>query len=1159
MPSSSRLFFLFLCVGLSTSLAGCGGGGGNGGPPPPPPPPPSSLAISFSPPSLTMVPNSSVTITISATESGTTATPTVTISSLPTGVTTNATFPISVPAGGASITVQTTNNAAPGNYAISFNGQAGTASTTAGLPINILAIGSALNLTASSTEVLIPIGSSQQLKITASTFPLVDYNVFLGIIGLPPGVTASFNPTVIVPGQNSTLTLTAASNAPAATNVPITVTGSPTAPVTTVNASFLAQIGPPPGSLANNRTDYVSTGGTIAGAVYDAVHKLIFSSNRSWDKVDVISTTTHAIQTSISVRSPLGVDITQDGSTVWVTTESQMVYEINTVTFAAKQHLLPDLLDPGAPFAHHWVGHGIYALSDGTLLLESGFLADWDPTSNALTELTIPQGTFVGIVRRSGNAKRLYSISADSSGDSYYYDVQTKSFSPILHTDGYSVTIAINQDATRVAIGSLGQVPKLYDGNLNLIGVLPGGGVLGIEGESFFQGGMVFSSDNQFLYEICMPTNNPIILKINANTGSGLTAAPALPMIPVSFELGPPFYMAEPFGVDSTGLVFGIQDFGIAFDDSSDVQNFVIGEPGNPTFLQHMSPYVGPIAGGTTSGGFGNSFSFAPDVWYGGNRGIAQLDSGGSLTITSPAGSALGPVNIKFLFPDGTEAFDPLFFSYGPVVQYAVMSGASPSGGVTGQIAGFGLPTDGTGGTLTVGGTAATIIPTPSFGAPHTGEPFPTFVTSYTVPAGSPGWVDIALTTPNGNSTLPKSFFYAQSVTDHSSADTFRAVLFDPKRQQVYLSAGDHIDVFSLGSNTFLTPLQPPAQGAAKRFMGLSMTPDGSELLAADMLDGSIAVINPDNPPASIFIPVVPAVTQGSCTNGPVNALPIPGNKALALYGYLPEAPCQPGGALYTVDLTSHASSPTFIPQSCNASGAQNMAGSHDGTKIALTIGSGGGPICIYDPVQNTGSANANFPFNAAAISGDGNVAASLFNFLDASAKAIGGVAKPSVYFNAFAPGILNTLNDSGSLYFVPYQNSFDIIDVQHGTVRIRFSLNETISSIATAPMAIDSGGRRIFLITNQGLTIVDLGVAPLSIGSLNATTASAGSQITLRGSGFAASTIATIDGISATVTFTDENTLTLTIPAVSLGPATIVLKNSDGTQYTLGNLLIIQ
>jgi hypothetical protein len=121
----------------------------------------------------------------------------------------------------------------------------------------------------------------------------------------------------------------------------------------------------------------------------------------------------------------------------------------------------------------------------------------------------------------------------------------------------------------------------------------------------------------------------------------------------------------------------------------------------------------------------------------------------------------------------------------------------------------------------------------------------------------------------------------------------------------------------------------------------------------------------------------------------------------------------------------------------------------------------------------------------------------------------------------------------------------------------MRFALTETISSTAS-PIAIDSGGQLMFLITNAGLTVVDLGAAPLSIGSVGQQTASVGSQVTLLGSGFNAQTTAKVGSVPALVTYTDENTLTITIPAVSSGPQDVILTRGDGTTYTLENAIIL-
>ena len=725
---------------------------------------------------------------------------------------------------------------------------------------------------------------------------------------------------------------------------------------------------------------------------------------------------------------------------------------------------------------------------------------------------------------------------------------------------------AVNFDGSRVAVYDTSGL-NLYDGNLNLLGPIAGGGVLG---SGLLKGGMVFSPTSGDLFEVSMPTDMPVILTIDPNSLNAVNIAPAMGMIPVMTELSPSFYMAAPFAVDSTGMVLGVQDYGITFDDSTFSQNLLTTQLGPCVYMQHMSPYVGPLAGGTTSGGFGCAFPpITPAVWYGANRGTASLSisagqpvSLGELTITSPPATLLGPVNLKFLFPDGTEIFDPLFFSYGPLIRYAAISGASPEGGAAGMIDGYGMPSDSAGGTITVGGSAATIVPS----AAGFTSPFPSTALSFTVPPGNPGWADITVNTQTGTSTLSKAFFYAESVSDYSSTDAFTAVLYDSSRQQLYLSAGDHIDVFSLGSNQFVSPLTPPAQGASKQFAGLALTPDGSELLAADLLDGSLAVINPDSPANSYFIPIAPASGQPACNTGPLYVASAIGGEAFVVYGAMPGIGCGLGGSLYAVNLTSK----TATVDTCCANGNDSVASSADGSEIAI----GGSDLYVYNVAQQSlFSTGAAYQSGTATISGDGNVVAQQSVFTDSTANIVGQIANS---FGNFSPAVLTPIttsspdgltltplldpqfNASGSLYFLLHPNLVDVVDVQHGTLRMRFSLTETISNVA-APLAVDSGGQYVYLLTNKGLTIVNLGEALLSIGSLNPTRASPGTLVTVRGSGFNASITATVGGQAATVRFIDQNTLTLTVPSVSPGPSDIVLSNGNGTTYTLENGLTVQ
>lgn len=1143
---SSLSLGLLLSVVLS-SCASCGGGGGNSSPPP------IQFAIIVSPTAATIYPSSAFTVLVTA-STNSSSQPSLTSVTLPAGISTTASFPLAIPSGGVSVQFQTSSSIAAGNYTLKFSGSLGSISSNADLVATVQTNPPGFFFPSPLfSEIAVPVGGSSQVQVTTIVNGQATYGVQLSVSGLPPGTSATINPPTINVGQSATVTISAGSSAPLAQNVSITLTGTPSAPVSPATVSFLLDVAPKPGSLPDNRTDYVSTEHTPFAAVYDPTHQLIFASNDSWNRVEVISSTTHARVKRISIPEPRGIDITQDRSTVWVTTGSRQMFAINTTTFEVSRYLLP-LGGSGS----YWEGWQVFVLSDGSMMIVSTAgqftgsfgIVIWNPATNAISFPAIPFPLDNTVYNRSGDGKRAYLFNNHIGGAVMFYDVASQTFSSSTTLNAEGFNSAVNTDGSRfILCNDVGGF--VYDGSYNQLGVIPpcGPGVA-----PFFEGGAVFSADGQFIYEEVL-ANIPQILKIDTSTLNLVSTAPAMPMIPVMTELSPPYFVPNPFAVDDTGMVFGIEFWGIAFDDSTYAQSYSAAQPGTPFFMQHMGPYFGPVSGGTMSGGFGNAFSITPDVWYGSTRGTASIGAGGDLTITSPASTVPGPVNIKMIFPDGIEVFDPLFFSFGPYLQYPLVSGAPPQGNVPGQVGGYGLPGDNITGTFSVGGAAASVGPPGPFGLNFAGTPYPNKVLSYTVPPGSPGWADLKLTTPDGTSTLPRGLFYAKSVTDYASTDTFTAVLYDRVRQQLYLSAGDHIDVFSLQSNTFVAKWNPPSAGNAKQFTGLSLTPDGSSLLAADLMDGSLAVLSPDNPATNYVIPITPVQTGNpGCNIGPLYVAGLINHTAAVQLGGLPSSAggCPPYGSVYMVDLATRAVSP--FPTS---SASDDLSATNDGSKLAF------GGLCVYDAVANSSSCGSSAQTFGPVISGDGHATASEFVLADSVANVVGRVARPEVYYSALnsdaahTPLLAPKLNDSGSLYYFAFPSFVDIVDFQHGILRIRFSLSETISNTAT-PMAIDTSGRYLYLITGIGLTIIDLGEAPLSISWLSAATAPPGTQITVRGSGFNTFTTATVGGQAASVVFVDTNTLTLTVPTLSAGPATIVLSNGGGQTYTATGLLTI-
>lgn len=1166
---------LFLLV---IAMIGCGGGGsagnhGGGGDLLP------TLSLSVSPANPTIYSGVSFSVLVTATESGITATPTITLGSLPAGLSTSSVFPMSVPKSGATIGFTTSTSIAPGNYSVPISGTADSATASASIALQVSAGTPPVAYFARGlfNEVGLAQGASTtlQFQLLGSS----DYNVALSLGGLPSGVSASINPQNIIPGDTFQLTLTASAGAAPAQNVELTLTGTPSANIASPSSTFLLDITPISNVGWSNQTSYVSTRATPFSAVYDPAHQLIYAANQVWNSIEIISDKTRTPVHSISVRDPRGMDLSLDGTRVWVATGSQVMYSIDTSTFKATRYQLPGVAKSIGDPSGSWEGAQVLSLADGTLLLivspitgdGSAYALLWDPTANKVTQLTLPAGlpTEWGVFARSGDGKRVFVLGGDENETSCVYDVLNKTFStPIqLSSFGYASLVAANADGSRVAVADVNGL-TLYDGSLNPIAPLFGDGGWGaFPAEELFPGGFVFSPDGSTLYEETESTAIPTIVTIDVATQQPVALAPAMPVIPTFSELSPSFYIPMPFAVDSNGMLLGIEYHGIAFDDSTAHMNYSLLDPGSPTFLQHMSVYAGPLSGGTTSGGFGNAFSLVPDVFYGAAKGTASLSSN-SLSITSPPASASGPVDVKLLFPDGIEVFDPQFFTYGVQLQDAIISGGAPQGGVAAKLDGFGLPLDPSQDTVSIGGNKATVTSTVTQYPPFTGEQTDMFL-SYTTPSGVPGWADLTVTTPNGSSTLPHSFFFAKSVTDYALSDTPTFALLDSKRNQLYLSAGNHIDVFSLSSFTFATPLSSPVSGS--QFQGLSMTPDGSTLLAADLTNGAVAVIDPDAPSGAYEIGLPGSVSSyNQCSVGPLFvAADNQGNAWVTAGAVVGQPSCGPQGSPVFIANLSAKTSSKLSATSCGGglTSATFVSAPDDGSFVAMS-----GGFRIYLPAQQTcipvaGPAQE----YAVTVSGDGNLLGLDRAFVDSSGYVIGRFAYPSVfypqasssaYYNyvPYQDGALQNpkLNGSGSLYYWAYPGYIDVVDVQHGKPALRFGLTETVSN-SVSPMAIDSSGQHIYLITNRGLTIVDLGNAPLAIGHFSQTTASAGTQIVVRGSGFQSGITVSVGGTPATTLFTDSSTLTFTLPTVNSGLQDVTLSNPDGKTYNLQNALTIQ
>ena len=439
------------------------------------------MSLCTTPSPTTVFPNSNFSFTVQPSEVNSPGNGTLTLGSLPTGVTV-ATSTVPLPPAGATIHLQAATSTAAATYDLALTGTVGAASATSDFNFTVsTAAPPTFYLSSTQTVLGVPIGGSGSIQYSSMSTPGVDFDITPSVTGLPSGTAATFSPTVFSVGQSVTVTLSAANNAPVTQNASVTLVGTPAAQTATASASFFVDVTQPPGSLPGSRTDFVSTAGTPYGAVYDPTHNLIFVSVPDWNRVYLISSSTHKIVKTIPVRSPRSLDITPDYSRVWVQTATQLIYGIDTTTLQANQYVLPSGPVSSSGLAVNFSHDTLLALSDGTVFLYfddsgsggGGQVGVWNPQTNKITILASGLITGWDIPIRSGDGTVVY-----ASNESPYstgmdrYDVSSKTLSTIYQGSSVPPLVAVNHDGSRLVLslssgGNPGYGLGLYDSSLN--------------------------------------------------------------------------------------------------------------------------------------------------------------------------------------------------------------------------------------------------------------------------------------------------------------------------------------------------------------------------------------------------------------------------------------------------------------------------------------------------------------------------------------------------------------------------------------------------------------------------------------------------------------------------------------------------------------------
>jgi hypothetical protein len=1156
------LLAIAVTVGL---LSSCGGGSsGSTGPT-------GSFFVTVTPSPVGIVPGGNGTVQVSLQiQGGFNSSVSVSVTGLTNGITSQPSS-VSLTPGAPSQQIMFTAaaNIAPGTYPVTLESSAGGMSQPTPLSILIGQFATFSIVHPIDLEVAARIGGTAQTQIATQACcpPAVGgYQLTFSVSGLPQNVTASFSPNPVVVGNATTLTIAAMSSAAKVQNLPLTITATPSAPVATQQLGLFLDVTPPAGALPNNRTDFVRTDATPVSIVYDSTNQLIYASNLEWNRVDIVSPATKQIVRSVPIPAPLGLDISLDGSRVYVSSQTQRIFAIDTTKKQLIQSwALPQSnAVPGVVNGQQYGVLQLQVLSSGNVLLLGNEIfttavgvIKWNPTSNTVSTLSLPPTFQIGGMSRSGDGTKVILFSDVDPGAVAIYDSATDSITTSVNFPFFVNSVQANPTGTRFIIFDQTNGLHLYDAQLNDLGPIPPGAD---------DTGVLFSPDGNLIYVVADVNGVPATYTVSTSTLKVVGIAPAYATIPPYAQLDPPYIIEIPFAADSTGLIFGVADHGVALDDTTFFQSLG-GVASTPIFAKVVQPDAGPVNATTPVVVETAPFFILPDAWFGAQRGTnANLQNGDTFQVSAPPALQPGPVNLKILQPDGVQIFDPLAFSYGPAPLFVSGDTGSPTGGATADIIALGVPADPSAIQVSVGGASASVLSANKFSSA-----FPAVDIRFQLPAGNPGPADVTVTTAAGSTTLSKAFQFVESVKDYPSADTFLAVIYDRLRNQLYLSARDHVDVFSLASNQFIAPFALPTAGGMKQFAGMALTPDGSKLIVANLLDGSVDIVNPDQPASAFAVAIAPTssgIDGPPCTIGPSYVATTNTGKAFVVYGGVPQVNCGPGGATYLLDLATKAVS-QVPPSSCDQQSASYVSSSRDGSKLAFggSISAGGG-WCIYDSASNTYKFSIFFQPYGAAVAGDGNVFAAGFRITDSQGSLLNFMAFPDPFYpaqlpstpqgNGVLPQTLEKMNDSGSLLYVPFQNTVDILDVPHGILSRRVTLSEQIPQIVDA-LAIDITGQNIFAITNAGLTVIQLNAVPLSIGSVTPVVGSAGSTLTIRGSGFTSGMGVSFDGTTASSQFVDVDTFHVTVPSLVAGPAQIRLMNANGQTYTLDDVFAVQ
>ena len=909
------------------------------------------------------------------------------------------------------------------------------------------------------------------------------------------------------------------------------------------------QGGTPPPPALTSRSTFRRTDMNPQGIVYDATRKLVFATVPKLNEVVVYSSTTAGTLATIPVGDPYGIDITADASRVVVGTNTRffVLIDPNSLQLTQSVPVPTSSSPPSTPVA--------MANGKVVFLTSSDQLLEWDPSNGSFNN----RGTnicFGGCsLTRSPDHSKAALLSA--TNQICLYDSASDSFGPAAPLAWFT-PIAFSPDGSRIAVFNNGAPLELLDDQFNVLATNNSmSSMTSNDGHPLDPSQLIFSRDGKTVYVLSL-------------YGIGLAfSGQDLSLVGLFPGMG-----GGGLDIDETGMIFAAQTSfvtlqrGILFADASSPKALGTDQPMDiiitpPDGKGSAPSSVAISATGLTAQSWAY-FGIPPNVASPASKVTA---SSLSMTATPPTSSQAGAVNVILTNPDGWVTVVPDGYTYGPSILSVIPNAGDPAGGTQITINGYGLESSPQ---VSIGGQSASVVSVSS--QPPLGIPFPLQQLVINTPPGSPGTADITVTTNSGSTTASKAFQFLNSINTFPVNGTLGQVIYDKARQRLYAtnSTMNEVEVFDLQAANYLPPI---LVGNAPQ--AIALAPDGSKLVVGN--SGSLSIIDPTTNAVSATIDIS---HQKNCSA--VNLLE-PADVVLTSTGkavisvYCPGA--SPGNGLVIVDVNSQqfgcGASTGCTQMVASMPFSPILSSSGDGSKIFLNDNSTGtGSVGLWDVGSDT--YNSAFCYfggqNAApggAISSDATMFANGYGILESDFNQ--RYLMHEIDYLAVGPdgyiGGTNTnetlskekLHPSGSLLYVPgwvghlsmNPGKIDIFDVHHGRLAMQVLVPDGMVQTSDE-MAIDETGSRIFLITSTGLTVIRLSEVPLSIGTVTPSSGTAGTVVTIRGSGFQAGAAVKFGATTVSISLVDENTIQLTTPSLPAGPTRITVTNGGGVSYSL-------